>query len=197
MSVTVKALAATVVLSLGACSSAPATDDVVRRDSNIALLDTSLGRLTMELFPADAPATVDRFKGLVRSGFYDGKPFFRVVAGHVIQAGATESDSYPGLPLELTRHLHVVGAVGMARALDPDSATTQFYVCLAPRPHLDGRYTIFAQLVTGFEVLEQIANVEVEQQFVDGVAFHRPKRPVVIERTMLLDELNHRSEHDD
>ncbi len=93
------------------------------------------------------------------------------------------------MPLEAGGHPHVEGAVGLARDDDPDSGSTEIYLCLAPRPHLDGRYAVFGQLDDGFDVLRAIGAVEVTEQWVgddNQVAFHEPKQPVLIERAWIV-----------
>jgi len=150
----------------------------------VCVLETSLGTMVFRFFD-EAPRTSAHFKELVREGFYDGLPFYRVVAGHVIQAG-----NFDGLPkrtvdAEVGAHPHLAGTVGLARDEDPDSGSTEVYICLAPRPHLDGRYSVFGQLVEGYDVLAAIGKVEVVEKFLDGVAFHEPKEPVVIRHAYL------------
>ncbi len=153
--------------------------------TEVCVLETTMGTMTFRFFDDGAPRTVDNFKRLVREGFYDGQPFYRVVAGHVVQAGDGGENDQPTVPGEFGAHPHVVGAVGLARGADPDSGSTEIYICHAPRPHLDGRYAVFGLLVEGFEVLAAIGGVEVEEQWEGEVAFHRPKTPVVIERATL------------
>ncbi len=149
------------------------------------MLETTLGTMVFRFFADAAPATVRNFKRLVRAGFYDGLPFYRVVAGHVIQAGDGGESDQPTVKGEFGAHPHVTGAVGLARAEDPDSGSTEIYICHAPRPHLDGRYAIFGLLTEGFDVLEAIGNVEVEERWEGEVAFHEPKTPVLIKRATL------------
>jgi cyclophilin family peptidyl-prolyl cis-trans isomerase len=151
----------------------------------VCVLETSMGTMVFRFFEEAAPLTVRNFKTLVREGFYDGKEFYRVVAGHVIQAGDGEGTERPTVKGEFGAHPHVVGAVGLARDEDPDSGSTEFYICHAARPHLDGRYAVFGLLVEGFDVLESIGNVEVEEVWLGEVAFHKPKEPVLIERAYL------------
>lgn len=157
-----------------------------------AVIETSLGTMTIELYPEVAPRTVAHFRRLVGEGWYDGKPFYRVVAGHVAQAGDGGENDQPTVPAEFNERPHVVGAVGLARDEDPDSGSTEFYVCLAPRPHLDGRYTVFGQVVEGLDVLAAIGAVPVEEKWLGDeeprVAFHEPLEPVVIERAWLVDD---------
>ncbi len=151
----------------------------------VCVLETSMGTMVFRLFDRAAPRTVANFKRLVREGFYDGLPFYRVVQGHVIQAGDGGESDRPKVEGEFGAHPHVTGALGLARDVDPDSGSTEIYVCHAPRPHLDGRYAVFGLLTSGFEVLEAIGNVAVEERWEGEVAFHRPKTPVTIERAKI------------
>ena len=153
----------------------------------VCVLETSMGTMVFRFFEDAAPATVANFKELGREGFYDGLPFYRVVAGHVIQAGDGGENERPTVPGEFGAHAHITGAVGLARDDDPDSGSTEFYICLAPRPHLDGRYAVFGLLVEGFDVLEKIGNVPVVEQYIgeSKIAFHQPETPVVISTVSL------------
>jgi cyclophilin family peptidyl-prolyl cis-trans isomerase len=144
-----------------------------------------MGTMVFRFFDDDAPRTTENFKRLVRQGFYDGKPFNRVVAGHVIQSGDGGENDFPTVVGEFGAYPHVVGAVGLARDEDPDSGSTEIYICHAPRPHLDGRYAVFGLLIDGFDVLDRIGNVEVDEQWEGEVAFHRPQDPVTIKRAYL------------
>jgi len=137
------------------------------------------------LFEDDAPRTVAQFKNLIRKGFYDGKDFYRVVKGHVIQAGGGDA---PALPPEFNTRPHVLGALGLGRVGDEWSGDSEIYVCVAPRPHLDGRYTVFGQVTAGLDVLERIANVPVEERWEgpgNKMAMHKPLEPVVIRRATI------------
>ncbi len=151
----------------------------------VCVLETNLGPMTFELFEADAPRTVAQFKALVRQGFYDGKDFYRVVRGHVIQAG---DGGAPPLPPEFNTRPHLFGTLGLGRVGDEWSGDSEIYVCVAPRPHLDGRYTVFGQLADGAEVLERIASVPVRERW-EGpdkmMAMHEPLQPVVILKARL------------
>jgi cyclophilin family peptidyl-prolyl cis-trans isomerase len=148
----------------------------------VCILETNLGTMTFELFDNDAPKTVAQFRALVRQGFYDGKDFYRVVRGHVIQAG---DGGAPPLPPEFNTRPHVFGTLGLGRVGDEWSGDSEIYVCVAPRPHLDGRYTVFGQLIEGDNVLWKIARVPVEERW-EGpdhkMAMHKPLRPLVILR---------------
>lgn len=152
----------------------------------VCVLQTTMGIMAFRFFGQDAPRTVEHFKALVRDGFYNGREFYRVVKGHVIQTGDGGENDKPKVKAEFNKNPHVTGAVGLARDTDPDSGSTEIYICHAPRPHLDGRYTVFGQLVEGMDVLEKIGNVEVDEKFLEGgVAFHKPKKPVLIEKAWI------------
>ena len=149
--------------------------------SEVGVMETNMGTMVFEFFAADAPKTVAQFKALVRKGFYDGKDFYRVVRGHVIQAGGGDA---PKLPPEFNTRPHVVGTLGLGRTGDEWSGDSEIYVCVAARPHLDGKYTVFGRLTEGFDVLERIAVVPVEERW-EGqdkrMAMHKPLEPVVIQ----------------
>jgi cyclophilin family peptidyl-prolyl cis-trans isomerase len=155
------------------------------RATDICVIKTTLGTMTFSFFDEDAPRTVAQFKSLVEKGFYDGKDFYRVVRGHVIQAGGGDA---PPLPPEFNARPHVFGALGLGRTGDEASGDSEFYVCVAARPYLDGRYTVFGRLVEGDDVLERIAAVPVKEVW-EGedrrMAMHRPVTPVVIEKAWL------------
>jgi len=151
----------------------------------VCVLETNLGTMAFELYAEDAPKTVAQFKKLAGKGFYDGKDFYRVVVGHVIQAGGGDA---PSLPPEFNTRPHLVGTLGLGRVGDEWSGDSEIYICVAPRPHLDGRYTVFGQLIRGHDVLEKIANVPVEERWEgpdNRMAMHKPLEPVVIRRARI------------
>ena len=125
-----------------------------------AILETNQGTLTFELFPESAPKTVARFSELVKKGFYNGLAFYRVVPKFLVQTGDPSGEGAGGsgqnLPAEFNERKHGVGTVGMARRHDPDSADSQFYICLEAQPFLDGKYTVFGQVIDGLELLPKI-----------------------------------------
>ena len=125
-----------------------------------AVLETSRGNVVFDLFPEIAPKTVARFSELVKKGFYNGLTFYRVVPKFIVQTGDPLEDGTGGsgqsLPAEFNERKHIAGTVGMARRHDPDSADSQFYICLEPQPFLDGKYTVFGQAVEGLELLSKI-----------------------------------------
>jgi len=118
------------------------------------------GKLVFQFFPKEAPNTVDNFVKLTEKGFYNGLTFHRVEPGFVVQGGdpAGNGSGGPGYTIkaEFNDHKHLRGTVAMARTPDPNSAGSQFYICLAPAPALDHQYTVFGQLVSGDELLDGI-----------------------------------------
>jgi cyclophilin family peptidyl-prolyl cis-trans isomerase len=131
------------------------------------LLRTSMGDITLEMDPELAPEHVRNFLKLVESGWYDHTAFHRIISGFVIQGGlgSTRAGNKPHpadkwvhkLKGEFSRTaLHIRGVLSMARASDPDSADTSFFIVLGPAPHLDGKYTIFGKVVEGFDTIELI-----------------------------------------
>jgi cyclophilin family peptidyl-prolyl cis-trans isomerase/catechol 2,3-dioxygenase-like lactoylglutathione lyase family enzyme len=148
--------------------------------AEVCVMKTSLGTMVFEFFESDAAKTVSQFKALVSKCFYDWKEFYRVVRGHVIQAGGGEA---PKLPPEFNARPHIFGTLGLGRTADEWSGDSEFYVCVAARPYLDGKYTVFGRMIEGFDVLEKIAVVPVEEKWEgpDGrIAMHKPLEPVVI-----------------
>src|SRR2546428_7966475 len=129
------------------------------------VIETDRGKLTLELFPGVAPKTVARFLNLVQKGFYNGLTFHRVMPRFLIQGGDPAGDGTGGsgkpIPAEFNEKKHMIGTVGMAHTNDPDSADSQFYICLEPQPFLDGKYTVFGQVVEGLDVLPKIQEGDV------------------------------------
>ena len=154
----------------------------------VCLLKTNYGYMQFRFFDKAAPLTIEKFKNLVKEGFYDSLTFYRVVKDHVIQAGTNIDNDIPTIQAEFNQYPHVVGTVGLARSQDPNSGSTEFYICLIPRPHLDGKYTVFGQLIEGYDILENIGNTEIVEQYVgddNNIAFHTPKEPVIIEKATI------------
>jgi len=182
-------LAFLAVSSLASGQTAPVASapppSAAAKTEEVGVLKTNQGTMVFRFFEQDAPRTTAHVKKLVRDGFFDGKLFYRVVKGHVIQAGDGEGTAGPKVKAEFNSHPFVSGTVGLARDADPDSGSTEIFICHVPRPHLDGKYTAFGLLIEGQDVLEKIANVEVEEKYIEKVVFHKPKQPVVIEKATI------------
>src|SRR5438874_6237493 len=139
----------------------------------VAVIRTTEGEMVVEFWPEVAPKTVENFKTLAKKGFYDGTCFHRVIKGFMIQGGdpltkdaskeAMWGTGGPGYTIkaEFNDRSHVRGVVSMARSSDPDSAGSQFFICLADAKFLDRQYTAFGKLLRGDEVLRAIADTPV------------------------------------
>ena len=136
----------------------PPTEEEIaeaKASDEVAVLATTQGKIVIELYPDSAPETVANFRNLIKRKFYDGLTFHRYVEGFVIQGGDPNGDGTggPGYTIkdEFNNRKHVTGTVAMAKTEEPNSAGSQFYICLAPAPHLDGSYTIFGQVIQGMD----------------------------------------------
>ncbi len=128
------------------------------------------GKMTLELYPEKAPITVENFERLANEGFYDGLIFHRVIQGFMIQGGDPEGTGMggPGYCIKgefaangVQNDLkHTRGVISMARAMDPDSAGSQFFIMHEDAPHLDGQYAAFGKMTDGFETLDEIATTK-------------------------------------
>lgn len=129
-------------------------------------LDLSTGgRVSIQLRPDVAPQHVERIKTLTRQGFYNGLTFFRVIEGFMAQGGdpqnnGTGGSTLPNLPAEINGLFHVRGAVAMARAQDPNSGNSQFYIMFTPRLNMDRDYTVFGRVVGGMNFVDAIERGE-------------------------------------
>jgi peptidylprolyl isomerase len=128
---------------------------------NTLYLNLKDGRIVIELRPDLAPKHVQRIKQLVREGFYDGLTFHRVINGFMAQTGdpkgdGTGSSKYPNLTAEFSQAPFKRGTVGAARSSDPDSANSQFFICLEAASHLDGQYTAWGQVIEGMQFVDSI-----------------------------------------
>ncbi|MFH1786816.1 MAG: peptidylprolyl isomerase [archaeon] len=124
--------------------------------NRIAVVDTSKGAFKFELYEAQAPVTTANFIKLASAGFYNGLTFHRYEPGFVIQGGDPNGDGTGGsgenIPLEIKPELkHTAGAVGMARSQNPNSASSQFYICLDDANSLDGNYAVFGMVTEGMD----------------------------------------------
>ncbi|MGH6817651.1 MAG: peptidylprolyl isomerase [Methylovirgula sp.] len=129
--------------------------------ANTIYLDTKNGRITILLRPDLAPKTVAQIKTLTKRGFYNGIVFHRVIDGFMAQTGdptgtGTGGSDLPNVPAEFSNAPFKRGTVGMARAADPNSGNSQFFICLADSEFLDGHYTVFGQVISGMDVVDKI-----------------------------------------
>ena len=159
-------------LVCGASSQLNAADE--KTDGNdvkeVAVLETSAGTMVLEFWPDVAPKTVENFKKLARDEFYDGTAFHRIIKGFMIQGGdpltkdpsnaARFGTGGPGYQIkaEFNKRPHVRGVISMARSRDPNSAGSQFFICLDKAPFLDGQYTTFGKLIKGDDVLGKLGD---------------------------------------
>ena len=131
---------------------------------NTLILDTSKGKVTIAMRPDLAPGHVARIKELVGQGFYDGVVFHRVIDGFMAQTGCPQGTGTGGsgqkLKAEFTREPHVRGTVSMARANDPNSGDSQFFICFDDATFLDGKYTVWGQVTDGMENVDKIKRGE-------------------------------------
>lgn len=164
--------ASVVLLMVSGCATAPqtVTDKAPDKEKEKAmptevLIETEKGDIVFKFYPEDAPNTVDNFIKLAEKKFYDGLVFHRVEPNFVIQGGDPKGDGTGGpgykIKAEFNSRAHLTGAVAMARSMDPDSAGSQFYICLARTPHLDGQYTVFGQVTKGMDVVQSIRRGDV------------------------------------
>src|SRR6202163_2254923 len=129
---------------------------------NAILIDTKYGRIVSKLRPDRAPKHAERLKTLARDKFYDNVPFHRVIAGFMAQTGdgqkgdGTGGSKYPNLPAEFTSTPFTRGMVGMARTNDPNSANSQFFIMYGDGSFLNGKYTVFGEVVSGMEAVDKL-----------------------------------------
>jgi peptidyl-prolyl cis-trans isomerase B (cyclophilin B) len=164
--------------------------------NEVAVIKTNEGEMVVQFWTDAAPNTVENFKKLARQGLYDGTIFHRIVKGFMIQGGDPNSkdpakeDSYgqggPGYKVkaEFNNHSHDRGVISMARGPDPDSAGSQFFICLAPVRRLDGQYTTFGKLIKGEDVLDKIGNTPVTNNGMGEMS--KPTKRIVIESVKIV-----------
>jgi peptidyl-prolyl cis-trans isomerase B (cyclophilin B) len=164
--------------------------------NEVAVIKTSEGEMVVQFWTDAAPKTIENFKKLARQGFYDGTIFHRIIKGFMIQGGdpnskdpAKENSYGQGGPdykikAEFNDHPHDSGVISMARSADPDSAGSQFFICLAPIHRLDHQYTTFGKLIKGDDVLEKIGSTPVERNSQGETS--KPTKRVVIESVKIV-----------
>lgn len=182
---------AAVLLGSGACGSNPETDD------EVAVLETSYGRIVIEFLPRVAPKHIRNFKDLAREGFYDGTRFHRIVKDKTqptaVQGG--DPNTINGDPsiwgqgqrgqrtvaAEISTLRHERGIVSAARRSDDiNSATSQFFICVAAQAGFDGQYSIFGRVIEGMNVVDSIARAPTEAKT------ERPSDPVIVNRAYVV-----------
>jgi peptidylprolyl isomerase len=172
------------VLGLVAVSSTPSTAQDLE---NMLYLDLKYGRVVIEMRPDLAPKHVARIKELVKQGFYDGVPFHRVIDGFMAQTGDPTGTGMGGsgqnLPAEFSKERHVRGTVAMARAQSPNSADSQFFICFADSPWLDGQYTVWGKVTSGMEFVDMIK----KGSDADNGSVPESQRDVIVKMTLAAD----------
>lgn len=145
------------------------SEEVKKMSEQQAIIRTNLGDITLKFFPEVAPNHVNNFTELAKKGFYNGTTFHRVLPKFVIQGGDPNSKNLdrskhgmggPGYQVkaEFNKKPHRRGTLSMARSAHPDSAGSQFFICVADTPSLDGQYTVFGEVVKGIEVVDKIVS---------------------------------------
>ena len=179
-------------LALGAANINAEENKPMNTPNEVAIIKTTEGDTVVQFWTDAAPNTIENFKKLARQGFYDGTIFHRIVKDFMIQGGDPNSkdpakeNSYgqggPGYQIkaEFNDHPHDRGVISMARSSDPDSAGSQFFICLGPVPRLDHQYTTFGKLIKGDDVLGKIGDTPVTRNSVGENS--KPTTRVVIEK---------------
>ncbi|GJE58206.1 peptidylprolyl isomerase [Methylobacterium trifolii] len=167
-------LALALAFGLGASNAARAADE------NTVYLDTKDGRVTIELRPDLAPKHVKQLKTLINQGFYNGLKFHRVMDGFMAQTGdpkgnGTGGSSLPDIPAEFSSSPFRRGTLGMARSSDPNSANSQFFICLGDPSFLNGQYTVVGLVSDGMAVVDKIKKAPAGSQ---GGAVQNPDKIV-------------------
>jgi peptidyl-prolyl cis-trans isomerase B (cyclophilin B) len=150
-----------------------------------ALIETSAGAMELEFLPTKAPGHVGNFVELAEKGFYDGTVFHRTIPGFMIQGGCPQGTGTGGpgytIAAEFNDTPHVRGVLSMARAQDPDSAGSQFFICHGDARFLDKQYTAFGRLTSGQDVLDKIAQAPTQK----GGEGSKPVQPVKIQKVTI------------
>lgn len=166
-------IAALALLALAQPSFEPIQDRIPKKGDEVAVLETAKGKIVIMFYPDKAPNHVTNFKDLVKSGFYNGTRFHRNIPGFMIQGGDPNSKDLSKFSMwgtgghvvdgvektikaEFNDIKHVRGVVSMARSMDPDSASSQFFIMHADAPHLDGQYSAFGYVVSGMSAVDEI-----------------------------------------
>ena len=143
--------------------------EIKKMSTTKAIIETKFGNITLKFFPDVAPGHVKNFIDLAKKGFYDGTTFHRVIPGFMIQGGDTNSKNPdkrthgqggPGYTIkaEFNDRAHKRGTLSMARAQNPDSAGSQFFICVKDAPFLNKQYTVFGEVESGMEAVDKIVS---------------------------------------
>jgi peptidyl-prolyl cis-trans isomerase B (cyclophilin B) len=177
-----------------AAKAPPAKAEVAKgATETVAILQTNLGKIVIKFYPDKAPNHVKNFQALCKSGFYNGTKFHRVIPGFMIQGGDPntikgEPDTWgqggnvgkdgkeANVKAEFNDIKHTRGIVSMARANDPNSASSQFFICVADAGFLDGKYSVFGEVIEGMDVADKIVNAP------RNPSNDRPNSPVAIDK---------------
>ncbi len=189
-------LSAILLFSFAGCSGSGTSD---AEHSFVKVTMETGESFVIELMPEYAPETVENFLQLVNSGFYDGLTFHRIIDGFMAQGGDPDGDGTGGSDKEITGEFkengftqntlsHDRGVVSMARSNDPDSASSQFFICYSGnyKSSLDGKYAAFGKVVEGMEVVDSFLEIEMLYNASEG-AFSRPSEPPVMKTVEVID----------
>lgn len=176
----------------------------------LVVFETDYGKIVFEFFPEKAPNHVKNFIDLAKSGFYNGTKFHRVIPGFMIQGGdpntkggdpstwGTGGNYGPDgseitLKAEFNDIHHARGILSMARAMDPDSASSQFFICVADASSLDHKYTAFGKVIEGMDVVDKIVNAPAGPKSQTDPEGSRPKNPVSIKKAYTIKRADYKS----
>ncbi len=163
----------------------------VRPGEEIAVIETKYGKVKIRFFPDVAPKHVENFKKLIKQGFYNGVAFHRAVPNLIVQGGDPRSrgndrslwgmgdDKLPRVKAEFNDRPFVKGTLGAARAMDPDSASTQFFICVSEYPDWNGQYTNFGQVISGLRTVQTMTMAPTDEQ-------QRLKAKIVMKKVYLV-----------
>ena len=164
-------------------------DFLSNQNPHIKMRIQNYGTIELELFPLVAPITVNNFIELVEAGFYNGLIFHRVIEGFMIQGGDPLGNGTGGSQKKIKGEffkngiqnplMHTRGVISMARSMFPDSASSQFFIMHEDAPHLDGSYAAFGVVISGIEIVDQIASAQVDYN-------DKPLQPIIIEKVELI-----------
>ena len=151
-------------------------------ETMIAVIETNMGMIKLKFYPDVAPNHCRNFIRLAKDGFYDNLIFHRVIKGFMIQGGCPQGTGMGGpgwnVDAEFSQRKHLKGTLSMARSANPNSAGSQFFICLEPQPGLDGSYTVFGQVIEGQDVVDKIGDLSTDPR-------DRPQQEAKMERVYL------------